>query len=311
MRHLTLLVLGLAALPLLATPSRAAKIDCPDGPWVLSGADLIAENASVPPTLDIVEGTVTVRDGCPVRKGRAKPTKKGLRVTGKFRDCGDAAKLKLKALTDAACTNLTGTIRGRGVTPVSITGVPSLCGNGTVDTSLGEECDTGVPCPTLTSVCTQTCRCSGGGTGGTTTTTVPPGGGSVSVSVVDAFCTADACFCGPVPGSDYHLQATGTVSGPVGTELRVNVNKPQGGLLNCGDWSEIDESVNPSCDTISCCRRETGQPETANWAATEAIDTPCICPVAPSGFLHNYLGQAQLPPAGAPVESEKTTSPCP
>ena len=308
MGHLPLLLLGLAAIPLLATPSRAAKVDCPDGRWVLSGADLIAETAGVSPTLDIVDGAVTVLDGCAISKGRAKPTKKGLRVTGKFRGCGDTPKLKLKAVTDAACTSLTGTIRGRGVTPVSITGVPSLCGNGVVDTSLGEECDTGAPCPILASVCTQTCRCSGGGTGGTTTTTIP--GGNVSVNITDAFCTGDACTCGPVAGFDYHLQATGTVTGPVGTELRVNVNKPQGGLLNCGEWSPIDASVNASCDTISCCRREAGQPETANWAATEAIDTQCICPNG-IGFVHNYLGQAQLPPGGTPVEDEQTTSPCP
>jgi hypothetical protein len=309
MGHLLLLVLGLAAVPLLATPSRAAKIDCPDGRYVLvTGGDLIAETAGVPPTLEIVDGTVTVLDGCPIRRGRAKPTKKGVRVTGKFRDCGDAAKLKLKALIDAGCANVAGTIRGRGVTPVTVAGTLSLCGNGVVDTALGEECDQGAACPTLTSVCTPTCRCSGGGTGGTTTTTVPAG---VSVDVTGAFCTADACACGPAQGFDYHLQATGTASGPVGTELRVNVSKLQGGLLDCGGWSEIDTTVNPACGPIRCCRREAGQPETANWAATEAIDSPCICPSAPPGFVHNYLGQAQLPPGGLPVEDEQTTSPCP
>jgi hypothetical protein len=310
MGHLSLLVLGLAVIPLLATPSRAAKVDCPDGRYVLlSGGDLIAETAGVPPTIEIVDGTVTVLDGCPIRRGRAKPTKKGVRVTGKFRDCGDAPKLKLKALIDTGCANVAGTIRGRGVTPVAVAGALSLCGNGVVDASLGEECDQGVPCPTPASTCSQTCRC-GAGTGGTTTTTVPPGGGAVTVDVVDAFCTADACTCGAIPGKDYHLQAAGTVSGPIGTELRVNVNAAQGGFLDCGGWSPIDTSVNPACGPIKCCRREAGQPETANWAATEAIDTPCFCP-GQAGWLHNYLGQAQLPPTGIPVEDEQTTSPCP
>ena len=305
------LTLTLAVLSLLVGPAGAAKISCPNGRYVLTtGADLIATTPGVPPTVEIVDGVVTVVDGCPIRKGRAKPTKKGVRVTGKFKDCGGAKKLKLKLLIDPTCSSVSGTISGPGVTPVTVTGTLSLCGNGVVDTSVGEECETNVACPVVGTTCNQSCRCVVIGGGGTTTTTVP-GTNPVTVVVVDAFCTKAACSCGVLPGFDYHLQATGTVRGPVDTELRVNVSAAQGGQLDCGGWTPIDTSVNPACGPIKCCKRGAGQPETANWAATEAIDTPCFCPSAPGPLSHNYLGQAQLVPGGAPVESEKTTSPCP
>jgi hypothetical protein len=83
----------------------------------------------------------------------------------------------------------------------------------------------------------------------------------------------------------------------------------QGGQIDCGAWSPIDATVNASCDVIQCCRRETGQPATTNWAAVEAIDLPCFCP-GTSGLLHNYLAQIQLPP-GPVFEVERTTSACP
>jgi hypothetical protein len=324
MSHLILpiLALTLTTFSFLVGDTDAAKVNCPDGRYVLlTGGDLIASTSGVPPTIEIVGGVVTVIDGCPITKGRAKPTKKGVRVTGKFKNCNDAKKLKLKATIDAACSGVSGTISGRGVTPVPVTGAPSLCGNGVVDTSLGEECDGNVACPTGGATCDQSCHCVVG-TGGTTTTTLVIGGGGgstttttlggnpVTVEVVTAFCTADVCGCGMLVGKDYHLQATGTASGPVGTELRVNVGALQGGVLDCGGWTPIGTSVNPACDAIKCCKRESGQPETANWAATEAIDLPCMCPSAPGPLSHNYLGQAQLAPSAA-VESEKTTTACP
>ena len=52
-----------------------------------------------------------------------------------------------------------------------------------------------------------------------------------------ATCTADSCSCGTSSGFDYHLGATGRVSGPVLTQFRVNINKKQGGTIVCGGWT--------------------------------------------------------------------------
>jgi len=124
-----------------------------------------------------------------------------------------------------------------------------------------------------------------------------------------ATCTTTPCSCGPASGVDYHLGATGRMSGPEGSEFRVNINAKQGGQLDCGGWTRIFAADAIGCDDIGCCRRDLGQPELATWNAFEAIDTPCFCPSV-SGLLHNYLLLC-LPEGGAPKEVEQTTDPCP
>jgi|RhiMethySRZTD1v2_1073278.scaffolds.fasta_scaffold486098_2 hypothetical protein len=303
-----LALLALLSVLLTDTASSAARrVTCPNETYVLVlGAEVVADDAGVPPLLQVADGDATVARGCPLTKGRAKPTRFGVKVSGKFRDCGGHKKLKLKALIPPTCDGVAGVIRGRGFTPAAIVGVASSCGDGVVDTDLGEQCDAGVACAD-SSPCDGTCRCGGGG--GTTSTTIASS--NVTVAITSAFCTADACSCpGSLPGLDYHLKAAGTVSGPTGTQIRINVNAGQGGQIDCGEWTPIDASVNPSCDVIKCCQRNSGQPETANWQALEAIDFPCFCPSSPIPLLHNYLAQAQFSSEPA-VEDEETTTPCP
>jgi hypothetical protein len=124
-----------------------------------------------------------------------------------------------------------------------------------------------------------------------------------------ATCTTTDCTCGDTAGLDYHLGATGRMSGPEGSELHVNISVVQGGTLDCGGWTRIFGADRIGCDVIGCCRRDPGDPEIANWNAFEAIDLPCMCPSG-GGFLHNYLLQC-LPEGGGVKEVEKTTDPCP
>lgn len=121
-------------------------------------------------------------------------------------------------------------------------------------------------------------------------------------------------MCGPFGGIDYHLGASGSVSGPVGTVLDVNSFPSQGGTMDCGGWTRVfgnpygNTTVN--CDLLSCCTRENGgQPETVIWTVYEMADLPCYCPSAPSALAHNYVAQCQLPP-GPVQEALETTSPC-
>jgi hypothetical protein len=176
----------------------------------------------------------------------------------------------------------------------------SYCGDGFVDPTLGEECDSGVPCLDQTACDTATCGCGGGPPGSTTTTTLPSG---LAVTIDQAACSTEACTCpGGASGLLYHLSASGTVSGPVGTRLVVNVNALQGGTLQCGTWTPI------ACSPIACCERPGGAPETLDWTAPDAIALPCACPSIP-GWEHNYVAQAVLPPDA--VEAYRTTTACP
>jgi len=124
-----------------------------------------------------------------------------------------------------------------------------------------------------------------------------------------ATCTTTDCSCGPASGVDYHLGATGRMSGPEGSELHVNISVLQGGVIDCGGWTRIYGADRIGCDVIGCCRRDPGNPEIANWNAFEAIDLPCYCPSG-GGLLHNYLLQC-LPEGGGVKEVEQTTDPCP
>jgi hypothetical protein len=142
------------------------------------------------------------------------------------------------------------------------------------------------------------------------TATATAGGYSCSIATAD--CITSACTCGTDSGTDYHIGATGSVTGPVGTELRVNINAPQGGTVDCGGWTRIFGNVVTGCDTIGCCQRQAGAPETVQWSVFEVIDLPCICPAAPDpgSLQHNFLIQCQLRP-GQVMEVEQTSTGCP
>ena len=142
-----------------------------------------------------------------------------------------------------------------------------------------------------------------------TVTSALPG---YSCSIATADCTTSGCTCGEDPGTDYHVGATGSVTGPIGTELRVNINAPQFGTVDCGGWTRIFGNVVTGCDTIGCCQRQAGQPETVQWSVFEVIDLPCLCPAAPDPdfFRHNFLIQCQLRPQPV-MEVERTSSACP
>jgi hypothetical protein len=206
----------------------------------------------------------------------------------------------LQASVDLAACNPECICALRGSLPVSATDA-LVC----LSLSVGQPVTLDCPCGSGTTTSTTL------GGGGTSTTTTTLGGGVVACSFDSASCVADPCSCsGVAEGFDYHLVAAGQVSGPLGTQLRINISVAQGGLLDCGNWTRIDASVNASCNTIGCCERQSGNPETSAWNASEAIDLPCFCPAAPGPLQHNYLIQCQLG-SDPVVEHEQTTSPCP
>ena len=207
----------------------------------------------------------------------------------------------LNAAVQLATCTPTCTCAPKGSLPITATDA-LVCLRGVVDLTLDFDC----PCSSgsLTTTTTDTTSTT---TTSNTTTTLP----EVSCTIDAAPCTTTLCTCfGVADGLDYHLGASGQVYGPVGTQLRVNTQLENGGTIDCHDWTQIDASVNPSCDTIGCCQRESGQPTLTEWEVYENFDLPCFCPEAPGPLEANYIAQCQLG-NGQPIESPRTTDPCP
>jgi hypothetical protein len=235
--------------------------------------------------------------------------------------CGDANYSGAVTATDSLIGLQTG---------VGAAGCPGcICdinGNGSTtatDALAMLQVSVGVPVPLACAPCflsgsTTTTTLSGGTTtttliGPTTTTTATT---STTVIIIDdlceidtSTCTVSPCTCGENAGLDYHLGATGRVSGPEGSELHVNISVAQGGVIDCGGWTRIFGADRIGCDIIGCCRRDPGNPLVADWNVFEAFDLSCVCP-SMAGLLHNFLLQC-LPEGGGVTEVEQTTDPCP
>jgi hypothetical protein len=93
-------------------------------------------------------GYVTIAGGCPAT--RAAIGRRGGRASLHVRwaACGAARNVRLNAIVDdPACTTLVGTVRARGTGRHEFTGRASACGDGRLDPSAGEECETAADCP--------------------------------------------------------------------------------------------------------------------------------------------------------------------
>jgi hypothetical protein len=191
------------------------------------------------------------------------------------------------------------------VTTITSTTVTSITTTtSTTSTTLSPTTTTG---PTTTTTSTTTTIVLPATTTTTTTTTLDP------CTIDSAICTTDACTCVDSPGVDYHIaHSSGTITGPVGAEVHVNINAQQGGTIDCGGWTRIGASATTGCDDIGCCRHEAGQPDTVTWSVFEVIDLPCFCPSSPSpgSLVHNLVAQCFYPPSTV-IERDQTSSGCP
>jgi hypothetical protein len=241
-------------------------------------------------------------------KGHLKPASAKIEVTATAaagtRPSGETDRFVLKCIPRSDdCGSTTSTI-------VSSSSSTTL-GSSSTTTSVGGSSSSSSSSSSTTVASTSTSLPGGGSTTSTNiTSTTSTTVASFDCTITSAACDADICSCAGLPGLDYHLGASGTATGPVGTQVRVNVSLAQGGVIDCGQWTKIGSAVNLSCDTIGCCEREEGQPEATGWTAFEAIDLPCFCPSGPGGLSTNYLVQCQYK-ALPVIEHEQATSPCP
>jgi hypothetical protein len=162
-----LVVLGLAAPGLAKKP-----LPCPAPPralFVSPGTSLVT-GATTPSDALLLGGTrISIGSTCPPVSATLKAKKGFTAVTAKWKACGSAKKVMLKAQLAPPCSLLSGTLKTKSPKGTSsFQAKLSACGDGVVDPGNAEECD-GSPCQSGRA-CLDDCTCETTST--TTTSTV-------------------------------------------------------------------------------------------------------------------------------------------
>src|SRR5689334_13533297 len=116
-----LLPLALGLLGLLATSALGKKAPrCPDASWIVVGQRLVPGATAAPTDAVTIAGRkIGVASGCPPKRGAVTATSKGTSVHARWARCGTARRVDLKALIDAGCSGMTGTVKAKGSAPQS------------------------------------------------------------------------------------------------------------------------------------------------------------------------------------------------
>lgn len=159
------LILTVAAVVILAPGHLALSKRPPrplrqDGRWLVAGAPLLAGGGG--PEFVTLENAGGVRrlgisSGCAPAKATVKATKKGTRVSARWKQCGGAKRVQLSGSLDTTCGTFTGTLTAKGSKRRVVRATRSACGDGARDARGEEEwearadCDAGFGC--------ESCRC--------------------------------------------------------------------------------------------------------------------------------------------------------
>jgi len=177
------IVITLLALSVTVTVADAAKPAlCPDGRFMVQNGAVLVSGAAVPNVLVVSGGTLAIASACDAAPGRVKAARKGTRLVGRWKPCGEIARVTLKGMIAAPdCTTMTGVVKAKKTPKVRFTAVRSGCGDGIVDAGGGEQCEDDAVCGGGT--CNDTCQCE---SAGTTTTTLPPDPALPSIALINA-----------------------------------------------------------------------------------------------------------------------------
>jgi cysteine-rich repeat protein len=188
-----LLVLATVLVVASALPLGAKKKipPCPPARYALAPGDAGLIFGETTPKTDAFQlGATTLSiPTCGSTKAKVKGTAQGTKIQALWKTCGALKKVQAKATIAPGCNTMTGTIKAKKVTAHPFSAALSTgCGDGLIDTGLGEECEGDADC-SGGETCTPQCTCA---PAATTTTTTP---GSTTT-------TTEAPFCG-----DGHVDA--------------------------------------------------------------------------------------------------------
>lgn len=152
---LSLLFATAFALPAAA---KSKPQPCPDVRLLLTaGGAAVASPADTPVLLVFHAGRLSLTGACSPTSARAKPGKKGSKLTVVWKTCNGLKNVRLVGRTSPSCDTATGTLTAKRRPKTAVNAATSHCGDGTIDAGGGEQCDT-TAC-TGGATCSGTCTC--------------------------------------------------------------------------------------------------------------------------------------------------------
>ena len=204
-RAVAILVLTLAGVASARVPKPSF---CHDGRFVTppGGPSLVAGAvATTPEALVLAAPTISIPGKCPAVKVRLRPTRKGLTVVAAWprNTCGPT-RVRLRATIDARCEVIRGVLRAARAVPVTF--AAPRCGDASIDSADGEECDAG-GCD-ANEECSEDCRCVARAPTVSFGAEVQP--------IFNARCALPACHTGAFPTQGLDLSAGRSYAAIVG-----------------------------------------------------------------------------------------------
>src|SRR5262245_3750571 len=132
---------------------------CTAGRFAVSGSPLLGPGGEV---VVLENRAVAIGTICRARHAKLRRQKKGTAIVVVFpkgQCAGVSAKVRIKALISDDCSVLTGTLRTRGQAPLNFSAGASVCGDGVIDSGLGEACDGSATGCQAGEACNSACQC--------------------------------------------------------------------------------------------------------------------------------------------------------
>lgn len=98
---------------------------CPDGQFVVDGPLFaVTQMPSATDAIVIAGRQVSIASGCDARRAKQLVrTRKGTRLQVRWRQCGEAARVRLKGVISKDCTHFTGTLNAKGIGEKTLVGI--------------------------------------------------------------------------------------------------------------------------------------------------------------------------------------------
>jgi hypothetical protein len=116
------LLLATSMLAVLAPSAEAVKAKkCPNGRFVVDGPELVPTGgiASRFDAIGLDGKRVSIESGCEAVRAKLVRTRRGTNLRARWRTCGDAARVVLRARIDKDCLGLEGTLKAKAIPPKS------------------------------------------------------------------------------------------------------------------------------------------------------------------------------------------------